>query len=124
MKKSISDLSKKFTHGDQLSKIFIITFFIAVFNSLIFYITFTVKDNNREKDVVQSSWSYKGIEDEWESFDRRMLRHMRKQFDIFGEKIWLGQVPKVQTIEREKYGEYCEEVWHAIEVETAIKIGR
>jgi ABC-type bacteriocin/lantibiotic exporter with double-glycine peptidase domain len=48
MKKSISDLSKKFTHGDQLSKIFIITFFIAVFNSLIFYITFTIKDNNKE----------------------------------------------------------------------------
>lgn len=48
MRKSISDLSEKFTHGNQLSKIFIITFFIAVFNSLIFYITFTVKDNNRE----------------------------------------------------------------------------
>ena len=38
----------KLKYGDQLSKIFIITFFLAVFNSLLFYITFTIKDNNRE----------------------------------------------------------------------------
>ena len=48
MKKGISNLSKKFKPGEQLSKIFIITFFIAVFNSLLFYITFTIKDNNKE----------------------------------------------------------------------------
>jgi Na+/alanine symporter len=38
----------KLKYGDQLSKVFIITFFVAVFNSLLFYITFTIKDNNRE----------------------------------------------------------------------------
>ena len=40
----------------------------------------------KEKDEVSISWSYSGLEDEWDSFDRRMLRHMRKKFDVFGEK--------------------------------------
>ena len=34
--------------GEPLSKFFIISFFLAVFNSLIFYITFTIQDNKRE----------------------------------------------------------------------------
>ena len=34
--------------GEPLSKFFIITFFAAAFNSLIFYIGFTIQDNKRE----------------------------------------------------------------------------
>ena len=38
----------KLKYGDQLSKVFIAIFFVAVFNSLLFYITFNIKDSNRE----------------------------------------------------------------------------
>lgn len=39
--------------GENFSKVFIITFFIAVLNSLIFYITFTIKD--KDKEIQQPS---------------------------------------------------------------------
>ena len=39
--------------GENFSKVFIVTFFIAVLNSLIFYITFTIKD--KDKEIQQPS---------------------------------------------------------------------
>ena len=43
----------------------------------------------------EKNWKYSGEEHEWDSFDRRMIRYMRKKYDVFGEKLWLGTVEKV-----------------------------
>ena len=40
-------------------------------------------------------WKYDGDESDWENFDRRMLRHMRKELDSIGEKMWLGEIKSV-----------------------------
>ena len=31
--------------------------------------------------------TYSGKEEDWDSFDRRMMRFMRKKLDCFGEKL-------------------------------------
>ena len=40
----------------------------------------------KEKGDDDSSvgWTYGGKEEEWNSFDRRMMRFMRKKLDSFG----------------------------------------
>ena len=47
----------------------------------------------KEKGDDDSSvrWTYGGKEEEWNSFDRRMMRFMRKKLDSLGEKLWMGE---------------------------------
>jgi len=44
----------------------------------------------KEDESNDKNWKYDGDESDWENFDRRMLRHMRKELDSIGEKMWLG----------------------------------
>ena len=72
--------------------------------------------DNKEDKNDSVSWSYSGTEIEWDSFDRRMMRHMRKMFDSFGEKIWLGHIPKICELKADELEKHCVEVWNAISV--------
>jgi hypothetical protein len=45
------------------------------------------KDKDDEKT---SKWTYDGTkEEEWDSFDRRIMRYVRKHYGIFGEGLWM-----------------------------------
>ena len=43
---------------------------------------------SKEEEYSEKNWKYDGDESEWENFDRRMLRHMRKELDTIGEKMF------------------------------------
>ena len=45
-----------------------------------------------KEEESDKNWKYSGDESEWDVFDRRMMRYMRKKYDEFGERMWLGQV--------------------------------
>ena len=77
------------------------------------------KRKETEKDENSTvTWTYSGIEEEWDSFDRRMVRFMRKKFDDFGEKLWMGEIPVVETLTHgsNEYAQYCIELYHAISI--------
>ncbi len=42
------------------------------------------KDDTKKEDSVK--WTFGGNEDEWDGFDRRITRWMRKKYDSMGEK--------------------------------------
>jgi hypothetical protein len=45
------------------------------------------KDNENEK-----GWKYSGSEEEWDVFDQRMMRHMRKKYDDLENECGLGRL--------------------------------
>ena len=57
---------------------------------------------------------FHGIEGEWEGFDRRMVRHMRKKLDAVGVKIWLGEIESIFGMDQTSYSNHCAEVMRAI----------
>ena len=59
-------------------------------------------------------WKYEGNEDEWDSFDRRMIRHMRKKLDVLGTKLWLGEIGSVFSMSQYEYDTHCRDVMRAI----------
>jgi len=77
------------------------------------------KRKDKEQDENSTvTWTYSGEEEEWDSFDRGMVRFMRKKLDDFGEKLWMGEVPVVETLtyNSNEFAEYCIDVYHAISV--------
>ena len=74
----------------------------------------SAKGGDKETEVKQS-WSYDGSEEDWDAFDRRIRRYMRKKYGPFGEQLWLGQLPKVTSLKGTEWNTYCEEVWESIE---------
>jgi len=69
-------------------------------------------DDNEKK----TSWIYDGSEDEWDSFDRRIMRYMRKKYGSFGELLWQGDLTDYTILQGQDFSNYCEEVWDAIEL--------
>ncbi len=69
----------------------------------------------KEKDENSTvTWTYGGEEEEWDSFDRRMVRFMRKKLDEFREKLWMGETPNIETLTQhgsDEFAEYCVEVY-------------
>ena len=72
----------------------------------------------KEKGDDDSSvrWTYGGKEEEWNSFDRRMMRFMRKKLDSLGEKLWMGEVADCATLNKKEFGEYVLEVYQALRI--------
>ena len=70
-------------------------------------------DDNDEK---KTSWTYDGSEDEWDSFDRRIMRYMRKKYGSFGELLWQGDLGDYTLLHGQEFADYCERVWDAIEL--------
>ena len=48
-----------------------------------------------KEDENEKCWKYSGNEEEWDVFDRRMMRYMRKKYDDFGERMWLGEIETI-----------------------------
>jgi hypothetical protein len=40
-----------------------------------------------KEEESSKEWKYNGDEEEWDTFDRRMIRYMRKKYDQFGERL-------------------------------------
>ena len=70
------------------------------------------------KDEKESSvsWKYSGKEDEWDSFDRRMVRHMRSKLDKFGERMWMGEIKELQGCDATTLKLHVAEVYNALQV--------
>ena len=80
---------------------------------------------SKEKDEEEATkWFYDGKEEDWNTFDRRMIRYMVKQYDEFGEKLWLGTVPDFEGMNLQEYGQYCTEVWRAIDCKDSTKASK
>jgi hypothetical protein len=56
------------------------------------------------------SWTFSGNEDEWDGFDCRITRWMRKKYDSIGEKIWNGEISDIEYMGDDDLKEYCIEV--------------
>ena len=70
-----------------------------------------------KEEESDKKWKYSGNEAEWDVFDRRMMRYMRKKYDEFGERMWLGEVAVVNDdMDPYDFLDYCKEVMKAIEV--------
>ena len=70
-----------------------------------------------KEDESEKRWKYNGNEDEWDIFDRRMIRYMRKKYDRLGEKMWFGEIEMVSDeMDPYDYLDYCDSVMKAIEV--------
>ena len=71
-----------------------------------------------KEDESEKNWKYSGDESEWDSFDRRMIRYMRKKYDVFGERLWLGTVEVVSDdMDPHEFLDHCRDVMKAIAVE-------
>jgi hypothetical protein len=67
----------------------------------------TSKDSKEEEE---SKWTCDGKEVDWDMFDRKMVRHMIKNYDEFGEQLWLGNAKDFNTMEFREYDLYCTRV--------------
>ena len=71
----------------------------------------------KEDEGNTKNWKYDGAEEQWDVFDRRMMRYMRKKYDSFGEKMWMGEIEVVNDeMDPYDYLDYCNDVMRAIEV--------
>ena len=71
-----------------------------------------------EKEDKDSSvgWTYSGKEEEWDSFDRRMIRRMRQKLDTFGERLWLGDVKSIEKFDKQELKDHIAAVYNALQV--------
>jgi hypothetical protein len=70
-----------------------------------------------KEEESEKRWKYNGKEYEWEVFDRRMQRYMRRKYDRLRDRMWLGQVEMVSDdMDPYDFLEYCDDVMKSIEV--------
>ena len=69
---------------------------------------------SKQEKEESIDWQYQGDEDEWDNFDRRVIRQMRKKLDTLGEKMWLGEIGSVFGMDAARYDAHCREVMNAI----------
>ena len=76
-----------------------------------------------EDEKSGSNWTFDGEnEEDWDVFDRRMLRYCRKKYGCeIGDKIWLGELPKISLMTGSVYDSYCDSVWNAIDFKDSVK---
>ena len=79
------------------------------------------KEKDDETTLSNKNWSYDGNEDEWNTFDRRLQRYMRKKLGVLGENLWLGTVPDFATLSSLEYDVYCNGVWMAIDCNDSVQ---
>ena len=69
---------------------------------------------SKEKREDTTEWTFNGEEGDWENFDRRVTRYMRKKYDVIGELMWLGEVGSVFAMRQDQYDTHCGLVMKAI----------
>ena len=70
------------------------------------------KDKEEKEDSVK--WTFCGEEDEWDGFDRRITRWMRKKLGSVGESIWSGEIPEIEYLSDEGLQDHCDRVLDAL----------
>jgi hypothetical protein len=71
---------------------------------------------SKTENESEKNWKYNGNEDEWDIFDRRMMRYMRRKYDLFGERLWMGEVPFISDeMDPHDFLDHCDDVMRAIE---------
>ena len=82
------------------------------------------KDKDDEKGSSKN-WTYDGSkEEEWDSFDRRMMRYCRKRYGMFGEGLWMGSLWNIWDMDGAEFADYCNEVWDAIDIDDSTRASR
>ena len=74
-----------------------------------------IKEKDEESSLSIKNCSYDGNEGEWNAFDRRMQRYMRRKLGVFGKNLCLGVVPDFAGLGPIEYDQYCNSVWVAID---------
>ena len=80
---------------------------------------------SKEDEKSGSSWTYDGSkEEDWGSFDRRMMRYVRKHYGFFGEGLWMGNHPSIDDLWGTDLTDYIQDVWEAIDCKDDAKAWR
>ena len=69
---------------------------------------------SKEKKEDTTEWKFNGDEGDWENFDRRVTRYMRKKYDLIGELMWIGEIGSVFSMGQAEYELHCSNVMKAI----------
>ena len=69
---------------------------------------------SKKEEKDSADWHYEGHEEEWDNFDRKVIRQTRKKLDVLGEKMWIGGVESVFGMDPGRYDSHCREVMRAI----------
>ena len=70
----------------------------------------------KEEKDSSVGWTYGGKEEEWDAFDRRMTRYMRNKLDVFGEKLWQGQIGNVKDFTKTQLQDHVLSVYTSLTV--------
>ena len=62
------------------------------------------------------NWTYGGGEDEWDAFDRRMVRYMRGKLDTFGERLWKGEVDDITKLAKPEFANYVMMIYESLRI--------
>ena len=69
-----------------------------------------------KKEDGPVGWTYSGDEVDWDGFDRRMTRYMRKKLDTFGERLWMGEITGVESMSKNKLATHVLKVYQALRI--------
>jgi hypothetical protein len=58
---------------------------------------------SEETEDDATKWFYDRKEEDWDMFDQKMTRHMVKNYDEFGERLWFGHVKDFNGMEFHEY---------------------
>ena len=62
------------------------------------------------------NWTYGGGEEEWDAFDRRMVRYMRGKLDVFGERLWKGEIEDLSKLAKQEFANYVLMVYESLRI--------
>ena len=62
------------------------------------------------------NWTYGGGEEEWDAFDRRMVRYMRGRLDVFGERLWKGEIEDLSKLAKQEFANYVLMVYESLRI--------
>ena len=84
-----------------------------------------MSESKRSKDFEDEkppNWTYDGSQEEdWDAFDRRMMRWVRKKYGALGEKLWIGILKQSDSLAAQEFEDYCTDVYEAIELSDSTK---
>ena len=62
------------------------------------------------------NWTYGGGEEEWDAFDRRMVRYMRGKLDVFGERLWKGEIEDIAKMAKPEFASYVLMIYESLRI--------
>jgi hypothetical protein len=62
------------------------------------------------------NWTYGGGEEEWDAFDRWMIRYMRGKLDVFGERLWKGDIEDITKMAAPEFANYVLVIYESLRI--------